>query len=58
MVTENYLFQTADMWFEAGKKEGHAYELEVIWPEDKKDVLWADVPDLVKYRFIWNRQKL
>jgi hypothetical protein len=22
MVTENYLFQTADMWFEAGKKEG------------------------------------
>ena len=48
MVTENYLFQTADMWFEAGKKEGHAYELEVIWPEDKKDVLWADVPDLVK----------
>ena len=48
MVTENYLFQTADMWFEAGKKEGHAYELEVIWPEDKKDVLWADVPDFIK----------
>lgn len=47
-ITESYLFQTADMWFEAGKKEGHAYELEVIWPEDKKDVLWADVPDLVK----------
>ena len=48
MVTENYLFQTADMWFEAGKKEGHAYELEVIWPEDKRDVLWADVPDFIK----------
>lgn len=47
-ITENYLFQAADMWFEAGAKESHEYELEVIWPEDKKDVLWADVPDLVK----------
>ena len=47
-LTESYLFQTAGMWFEAGEKESHEYELEVIWPEDKKDVLWADVPDLIK----------